>query len=79
MPLVTLDELKSYLGVTGTADDLRIASAASNASIMAERDTGRIFAVASNVTTRYSTDGQSSPVLRLVPRRDPDGRHDSRG
>jgi hypothetical protein len=66
-PLVTLDELKSYLGVTGTADDLRIASAASNASIMAERDTGRIFAVSSNVTTRYSTDGQSSLVIHDRP------------
>ena len=39
-PLVTLAEVKAYLGVTGTQDDARIASAASNASIMAERDTG---------------------------------------
>ena len=67
MPLVTLTELKDYLGVTGTADDLRIASAASNASVIAERETGRIFAVASNVTTRYSTDGQASLVIHDRP------------
>jgi hypothetical protein len=65
--LVSLDELKAYLGKTGTADDARIASAASNASIMAERDTGRVFAVSSNVTRRYSTDGQSSLVIHDRP------------
>lgn len=70
-PLVTLTELKDYLGVTGTADDLRIASAASNASIMAERDTGRVFAVSSNVTRRYSTDGQASLVIHDRPYSDP--------
>ena len=67
MPLVTLTELKDYLGVTGTQDDQRIASAASNASIMAERDTGRTFAVASNVTRRYSTDGQASFIVHDRP------------
>ena len=66
-PLVTLTELKTYLGVTGTQDDLRIASAASNASIMAERDTGRVFAVTSNVTRRYSTDGQASITIHDRP------------
>lgn len=65
--LVTLDELKAYLGVTGTDDDVRIASAASNASIMAERDTSRVFAVTSNVTRRYSTDGQASLVVHDRP------------
>jgi hypothetical protein len=69
-PLVTLTELKAYLGVTGTADDLRIASAASNASIMAERDTSRVFAVSSNVTRVYSTDGQASMVVHDRPRVD---------
>ena len=67
MPLITLTELKDYLGVTGTADDLQIAAAASNASIMAERDTGRVFAVSSNVTRRYSTDGQASLVIHDRP------------
>ncbi len=67
MPLVTLTELKDYLRVTSTTDDLRIASAASNASIMAERDTGRTFAVTSNTTRTYSTDGQSSFVIHDRP------------
>ena len=70
-PLVTLDEVKAYLGVTGNGDDVRIASAASNASIMAERDTGRIFAVSSNVTRRYSTDGQAMLVIHDRPYSDP--------
>jgi hypothetical protein len=69
--LVSLDELKAYLGVTGNQEDVRIASAASNASAMAERDTGRTFAVASNVTTRYSTDGQASIIVHDRPYSDP--------
>jgi hypothetical protein len=71
MPLVTLTELKAYLGVTGSQDDVRIASAASNASIMAERDTGRTFAVTSNTTRVYSTDGQASLVIHDRPYSDP--------
>lgn len=59
-PLVSLTDIKDFLGKTGTDDDLLIASIASNASAKAERDTGRIFAVTSNVTHRYSTDGQAS-------------------
>lgn len=70
-PLVTLDELKAYLGVTGSQDDVRIASAASNASIMAERDTGRTFAVTSNTTRVYSSDGQSSFHIHDRPYSDP--------
>lgn len=69
-PLVTLTELKTYLGITGTADDLLLASVASNASAMAERDTGRIFAVTSNVSHTYSTDGQASLVIHDRPRSD---------
>jgi hypothetical protein len=40
---------------------------ASNASIMAERDTGRVFAVSSNVTRHYSTDGQASITIHDRP------------
>jgi hypothetical protein len=65
--LVSLDEVKAYLGVTGNQDDVRIASAASNASAMAERDTGRIFAVASHVTT-----GAASIVIHDRPYLDED-------
>jgi hypothetical protein len=66
-PIVSLTEIKAYLGKTGTDDDLLIASIASNATAMAERDTGRTFAVGSNVTTRYSTDGQASLVIHDRP------------
>lgn len=66
-PLVSLDELKTFLGKTGTDDDVLIASIASNASAMAERDTGRIFAVASNVSHIYSTDGNTALVVHDRP------------
>jgi len=69
-PLVSLAEIKTYLGLTGTGDDALIASIASNASAMAERDTGRIFAVSSNVTSRYSTDGQASITIHDRPYND---------
>jgi hypothetical protein len=69
-PLVTLTEIKEYLGKTGTDDDALIGSIASNASAMAERDTSRVFAVASNVTTRYSTDGQRSLTIHDRPYND---------
>jgi len=69
-PLVTLTELKTYLGKTGTDDDVLLASVASNATAMAENDTGRIFAVSSNVTHRYSTDGQRSLVIHDRPYND---------
>jgi hypothetical protein len=69
-PLVTLTEIKTYLGKTGTDDDTLIASIASNASAMAERDTGRIFSVTSNTTYRYSTDGQRSVTIHDRPYND---------
>ena len=70
IPIVSLDEIKTYLGKTGTDDDVLIASIASNASAMAEADTGRYFSVQSNVTTRYSTDGQASLVIHDRPYND---------
>lgn len=69
-PLVSLTDIKTYLGKTGTDDDVLIASIASNASAMAERDTGRVFSVTSNVTSRYSTDGQTSLVIHDRPYND---------
>ena len=66
-PLVSLADLKTYLGLTGTADDSLIASCASNASIMVERDTGRVFAVSSNVTRKYSSNGEASIVIHDRP------------
>lgn len=55
-PLVTLTEIKEYIGLVGTADDTLLASIASNATAIAERHTGRVLAVTSNVTRVYSTD-----------------------
>ncbi|MEK0431263.1 MAG: hypothetical protein RL139_1067 [Gemmatimonadota bacterium] len=66
-PLVSLDELKTYLKITGTSDDALLASCASNASIQAERDTSRVFAVTSNVTHYYSTDGAASVTIHDRP------------
>ena len=62
-PFITLTDIKTYLGKTGTDDDVLIASIASNACMLAEQHTGRTFSVTSNVTRYYSTDGQSSLTL----------------
>lgn len=69
-PLVSLDELKTYLKITGNSDDVLLASCASNASITAERDTSRIFAVTSNVTHVYSTDAAFSLTIHDRPYND---------
>ena len=66
-PIVTLTEIKAYLGKTGTDDDVLIASIASNATALAERHTGRVFSVTSNTTYRYSTDGQASLTIHDRP------------
>jgi hypothetical protein len=65
--LPTVTDLKSYLGITGSQDDALLAQMITDAVGKAERDTGRTFATASNVTTRYSTDGQSSIIVHDRP------------
>jgi gp6-like head-tail connector protein len=70
-PLPTRTDLKTYLGITGTQDDALIDQTIVDAVGKAERDTGRTFAAASNVTTRYSTDGQSSLIIHDRPYTDP--------
>lgn len=67
MPLPTVTDLKTYLGITGSQDDTLLAQTITDAVGKAERDTSRTFATASNVTTRYSTDGQSSIVIHDRP------------
>lgn len=67
IPLVTLTEIKEYIGLVGTGDDALIASIASNATNVAERHTGRVLAVASNVTRYYSTNGNASLVVHDRP------------
>jgi hypothetical protein len=63
----TVSDIKTYLGITGSQDDTLISSMLTDAIGKAERDTGRTFAAASNTTTRYSTDGQSSIVIHDRP------------
>jgi gp6-like head-tail connector protein len=69
--LPTVADLKTYLGITGSQDDALIAQTIIDAVGKAERDTGRTFAAASNTTTRYSTDGQSSLIIHDRPYTDP--------
>jgi hypothetical protein len=70
--IVSLDELKTYLGFSGpTGDDALLASCASNATAQAEADTGRYFSVRSNHTERYSSNNQASLTILDVPYDDP--------
>jgi hypothetical protein len=67
VPLPTVADMKTYLGLTGSQDDTILADILTDAIGKAERDTGRSFATASNVVTRYSSDGQSSLVVHDRP------------
>lgn len=67
MPIVSLAEQKTYLGLVGTVDDQLIASCLVAAEARMERDTGRVFAYSSNVSRTYSSDGQASFLIRDVP------------
>jgi hypothetical protein len=71
MPLLTTADLKTWLGLTGSQDDALILSCIEDAQAQAERETGRVFAASSNVTRRYSTDGQAAVVIHDVPYTDP--------
>lgn len=59
MPLPTRTDVKAYLGLTGTQDDTLIDLILPIGLAMAERDTGRTFAAASNTTRTYSTNGDA--------------------
>lgn len=63
----TITDLKTYLGIAGTQDDTLLTTVLADAVGKAERDTGRTFASSSNVTTRYSTDGQTSLIIHDRP------------
>ena len=67
MPLPTVSDLKTYLGITGAQDDALLAQCIVDAVGKAERDTGRTFAAASNVRTTYSTDGRAWMVIHDRP------------
>jgi hypothetical protein len=66
-PLISFEELKTWLGVTGTQNDALISSICSNVSDKAQQDTGRTFAVTSNTTYTYSSDGQASMIIHDRP------------
>jgi hypothetical protein len=67
MSIVSLADVKTYLGLTGTGDDQLISSCIVAAQARIEQDTGRTFAYSSNVTRTYSTDGSASLLIRDVP------------
>jgi len=67
MPIVSLAEVKTYLGLVGTGDDQLISTAITDAEGKIAADTGRTFAYSSNVTRTYSSDGNASVTIRDVP------------
>lgn len=67
MALLTVSDLKTWLGLTGSQDDTLLATCIADATAQAERDTSRVFSAASNVVRRYSTDGQASIVIHDRP------------
>ena len=71
MPLPLLADIKTYLGLTGTQDDALITSILPTGVARASRDTGRTFSSSSNVTTRYSTDGNAMVTIHDRPYTDP--------
>lgn len=66
-PLVSLAEIKTYLGLTTTADDTLLGELVWEGTQIVQRDTGRQFAVQSNVTRYYSTNGQASLTIHDRP------------
>jgi hypothetical protein len=67
MPIVSLAEVKTYLGITGTVDDQLISTCIVGAVSAMELATGRTFSYSSNVTRTYSTNGEASIVIHDVP------------
>lgn len=66
-PLVSLAEIKTYLGLTTSAEDTLLGELVWEGTKTIERDTGRQFSVQSNVTRYYSTNGQASLVIHDRP------------
>lgn len=67
MPIVSLAEQKTFMGLTGTQDDQLISNLILQAQAQMERDTGRTFAYSSNVSRVYSTDGEATVRVRDIP------------
>ena len=66
----TLSDLKTYLGLTGSGDDVLLQTCLDAGTAQAERDTGRAFSYSSNQVRDYSTDGQFSVTIADVPKTD---------
>jgi hypothetical protein len=66
----SLSDVKTYLGLTGTQDDALITASLAEAIGQVERDTGRTFSVASNVTADYSSNGETLVTIADIPRTD---------
>src|SRR5689334_13519718 len=67
MPIVSLAEQKTFMGLTGTQDDQVISNMIAQAQAQVERDTGRVFAYTSNTTSTYSSDGETLVRIRDTP------------
>ena len=67
MSIVSLADVKTYIGLTTTQDDQLLSALIPTAEAKMERDTGRVFAYSSNVTRTYSTDGAASITVRDLP------------
>lgn len=67
MPIVSLADVKTYLGITGSGDDTIITNSIASATAQAERDTGRVFSYTSNTTSTYSSNGETLVSIRDVP------------
>ncbi len=66
-PLVSLAEIKTYLGLTTTAEDTLLSELVWEGTQTVQRDTGRQFAVQSNVVRYYSTNGQAALTIHDRP------------
>jgi hypothetical protein len=67
MTIVSLADVKTYIGLTGTQDDQLLTQLIGTAQARLERDTGRVFAYTSNTTSTYSTDGETLVRVRDMP------------
>ena len=67
MPIVSLAEQKTFMGLTGTQDDQLLSNLILQAQAQVESDTGRTFAYTSNTTSTYSTDGEAVVRVRDMP------------
>jgi hypothetical protein len=66
----TLSDLKTYIGIIGSGDDVLLQTCLDAGTAQAQRDTGRTFAYSSNNVRDYSTDGQFAITIADIPKTD---------